>query len=62
LKGKLDRERPPRIIVDGERTRVVDSAKYLGLKIDRNFKFDSHAEDLAKKVTDIYIYQTEKCD
>jgi len=49
LKGKFDRERPPRIFLGGRRINFVDEVSYLGVMLDRTRSMIPHAKSVSGK-------------
>ncbi|KAI4474757.1 hypothetical protein M0802_015458 [Mischocyttarus mexicanus] len=54
LKRNMDDERQAGVIVRRETMRNVRTVKYLGVKIDRGMRYESHAKYLAEKTTRIH--------
>ena len=61
LKGNLDEERPPRLTLLNGPLKFKASVKYLGVMIDRKFKFTSHPTYVAEKAKGIIINYAKFC-
>ena len=61
LKGKLDNDRPPCLtLLDGP-LKFKLAIKYLGVMIDRKFKFYSHPTYVAEKAKSILTNYAKLC-
>ena len=61
LKGKLNQERPPRVFTSAGPIKFKTSFKYLGIMIDRNFKFNSHPNYVAEKAKHLMQKYSKLC-
>ena len=61
LKGKFDIERPPIIRSQIDPLKFKSAVKYLGLLMDRNLKFHSHAKFVGEKAKLIMLKYTALC-
>ena len=55
LKGRFDRNRPPRVFYRGSRLQKVTRLTYLGVVVKENMHFPAHVEDLVGKVTKTFF-------
>ena len=61
LKGKLDKERPPKINIQNRPLRFHQSVKYLGVIIDTQTKFTSHSKYISDKAKNLMNKYAAKC-